>query len=367
MPEARPAQVPPSSAGLDLSLLRGFTFRCRPDCGLCCFTSPACSASERSSLIRIEPAVPFVEGSEPEDPAGFVHVASQGDGGACHFLRDLACRAYSARPFPCRSFPILVHLTPFGSQATLVLSCPGLDLAGLEAWATSAVSKPLAVGLEEELRATEEEWARREGARRQAELALGRRSRSSKLRRSLDAFDWSGLRSELLAHLPMPEADDFPVALPPGEDEPLDTLPLFFEEGEGRVAMRSQNDGWELLTLREAGGEGEVLGNFPAPSEPPRLDPGGDRALRGYLGYVVRRAYFPALVVRVCKEEHEDDPDGWSRALLRELGAQVLTRAGLRARLTGQGGDRLGAADVLRGVRAVDADFLDQPIAGEQL
>lgn len=358
-----PAQGPEAGVELDLSLLAGFSFHCRPDCGLCCYTSPAASPEERKRLIQIEDQVPWLDPS-PDDE--YFHVASQGEGGACHFLRDLRCRAYSVRPFPCRSFPIVVHLAPKG-QATLVLSCPGLDLRGLEQWATPRPPIGGPEGLAEELRAVREEWERRGGAERARSWAAPRRKGISRLRRRLEEFDWADLREDLLADLPLPRAEEYPVDPPPSSEEPLEHLPLFFDGRHGRVALREQNEGWECVTLRESGGTDEVLGLFPPPRVPPRLSSGAERVLRGYLSYVARREYFRGLLVSVCEQEKTSDPRPVAQAVLRELGAQVLSRASVRAQLAGQGGDRLEETDVTRGVQAVDADFLDQTFAGERL
>ena len=48
---------------IDLSLLHGFRFTCRPGCGLCCYATPAASPSEQQTLLRLDPSVRFVGGS----------------------------------------------------------------------------------------------------------------------------------------------------------------------------------------------------------------------------------------------------------------------------------------------------------------
>jgi Fe-S-cluster containining protein len=358
----------PSTSHLDLSLLNGFSFRCRPDCGLCCFTSPAVSEGERRKLIQLDPNVPFEEltTGEGDKENEFAHVSDQGDGGACHFLHGLRCRAYGARPFPCQSFPLMVHIGRT-AQATLVLSCPGLDLNGLPGWAGARPPQGAPRGLDEEIRATKAEWAQRGGAGVVSGLTPLRRRGSPRVRHALRTFDWEAMRSHLIPNLPLPGPEDFPADAPPGADEPLDQLPLFFDEVYGRVALREREGGWECLPLRESGGSEAPLGLFPGPDTPPKLLPDAETLLRGYLGYVVRREFFVSLVQELCEDQGESDPTVVARDVLVDLGSQVMARAGVRAKLLGQGGERLDAPDILRGVRAVDADFLDQETVGEQL
>ncbi|HEV2231654.1 MAG TPA: YkgJ family cysteine cluster protein, partial [Thermoplasmata archaeon] len=136
---------------LDVALLNGFTFDCRPDCGLCCFAGPAVTAAEAPRLIQLADASAILEG-----PGGLGHLREQGNGGGCLFLEEHRCRAHPVRPFPCRSFPISVHLG-VRAQATLVLSCPGLAAPGLDRWARSGPGSQDPVGLAAELAAVRSE------------------------------------------------------------------------------------------------------------------------------------------------------------------------------------------------------------------
>ena len=94
----------PTEEPIDVSLLSGFAFACRPDCGLCCFTSPRVDAEDAERLRAVAPDARIV-------PRGRERcVAARPDGGACQFLTQLRCRVHEVRPAPCREFPISVHV-----------------------------------------------------------------------------------------------------------------------------------------------------------------------------------------------------------------------------------------------------------------
>ncbi|HTT15724.1 MAG TPA: YkgJ family cysteine cluster protein, partial [Thermoplasmata archaeon] len=109
---------------LDVALVQGFSFACRPDCGLCCFASPRISPGEQHALRVVAPQATFVGRGRDR------YLSARPDGGACQFLANLRCGVHAQRPAPCREFPITVHLGE-RLQASVVLSCPGLDLRRL--------------------------------------------------------------------------------------------------------------------------------------------------------------------------------------------------------------------------------------------
>lgn len=353
---------PEPRATLDETLLSGFRFSCRPDCGLCCFTSPSVSAAERHELLHIAPDLSFFEPPEG-GPSEFWHLKARPEGGACQALTSLRCRVHEARPFPCRSFPVVVH-EGLTWQATLVLSCPGLDVSNLPAWADPTPPSTAPVGLEREIRCVREEWERnrREG--------MGERvhPRSAHQRRQAEAQE---LRSQalpqLLRRLPWPQDEDFPAEAPPGADSDLEELPLSFDETHGRLALREEEGGWTALTLREQGGVSEVLGTYPDPSEAPQVDEEAKNCVRGYLAYVARREHFWGLVDGTRARSSVDELVDEASSDLRTVGAMLLARSSVLAQLHGRGGARLSRHDVELGVRAVDADLLDRAGSAVQL
>jgi Fe-S-cluster containining protein len=346
---------------LDVKLLDGFAFRCRPGCGLCCYATPAVAPHEKPALVAIDKKTPFLQGEN-----GYSRIGSRADGGACYFLKDSRCGCHRSRPFPCAEFPLSVHLGS-RAQATLILSCPGVTLDRLGEWAGSKPPESPPSGLDEELEAVLSECERlpvgnwlTESARREQKLV-------KRLERQGLWTEPDELRSLFMEDLPLPSEDDYPPSSPPEEDEGLDALPLFFDEDHGRVALRGRREGWEALTLREEGGIGESIGVYALPADPPELDGAAESSLRGYLSYVLSRDSF----IWTVYAELENHPDAslleMVNAFICEVGAQVLARGSIRARMGGSSGESLSEKDVLSGIRATDADLMDQMTLGRVL
>lgn len=344
-------------ADLDIELLRGFRFACRPGCGLCCFANPAVTAQERPRLLQLAPAPELLSGDE-----GYWFLANRPDGGACELLDGTRCRGHAARPFPCRSFPISVHLG-LRAQASVVLSCPGLDLRVLDGY-PDTVARPDPIGLDDELGSVREELARPELAAsavdaRDAFLdAVDRqRSRSDwvdplEFRRNLRRQrDWEGL-------------DGYPEPAP-RDDEGLDAIPLTFDPDLGVVGVSGEEERWTVRRMREAGGAVE-LGTYDLPAEPPRLDGAARRLLRGFLCYQLDRdATLGQLLSRRRGTKIDWEEELW--AAVDEAAAMVVTRAAVLALARGESPETLGADGLLRGIRAADADLLDRPTVGAVL
>jgi Fe-S-cluster containining protein len=346
------------SVELDLSLLAGFGFECRPDCGLCCYAEPRVLAAERSRLLQIVPAVRFVG----EGPNRFI--AGQGEGGACELLSANRCRAHAARPHPCREFPLTAHV---GSrlQATVVLSCPGVDLSVLlrSSDNVSSLGRP---GFPTELAALQERIDRTT-QRRLEESRRRRRKVAGALR---DAGRWEeedDARCTLERALPMPSDDQFPVEDPPAREDGLDQLPLFFDARAAPVALARGLGGWELLELRPEGGVAGSLGVFPPPDRAPALEGDAARLVEGYLDYWLRRdALFGTVHLEMLRSPDAGTVTEWVSAELERIGALVLSRAEVRAKLRRGTVDRLTAADVVDGIRATDQDLLDRESWGDR-
>ncbi len=342
---------------LDLTLLNGFEYACRPDCGLCCYAEPRAEPAERARLLQIAPRVEFAR------RGGSTFLRARPDGGACQFLAANRCGAWSARPGPCRQFPVTVHVGD-RLQASLVLSCPGIDLACL------AVVSPW------------EERAAPRGFAAEVRTAMGRitpavartvdeaRRRRRRLRSALtETGQWADeeeVRAELRASLPFPTAADFPVPEPPAVGEGIAQLPLFFDGRPGPVALAEGRDGWAFLEVRPGGGA-EPLAEVPPADQLPELTVEGRRLLQGYLRYFLERDALFGTVVAELEPGEERTVTDEMRSELRAIGALVLARAEtLRRALRGASGPLTGA-DVVGGIRACDQDLLDRPTWGDRL
>jgi len=348
-----------SEVELDVALLAGFDFACRPGCGLCCYAEPRVEPEERRRLVRILPEIEFVE------RAGDRFLASFGNGGACRLLRENRCRVHDARPHPCREFPLTAHVGE-RLQASVVLSCPGVDLAGLGRTGTGRASSE-GVGFVEELGALRERVD--SAARARVEAARRRRRKVARALAADGRWEEEGaVRERLGRALPMPTPRDFPVEDPPTVEEGLDRLPLFFDGRAAPVALAGALGGWQLLELRPAGGSGAELGILPPPERPPALEPAAAELLTSYLRYWLRRdALFAIVHLEMLRSDDRETVGTWVEAELRRIGALVTARADVRARLHRGVVDRLSAADVANGIRATDQDLLDRDGWGDRL
>ena len=348
--------------GLDLSLLDGFAFECRPNCGLCCFATPKVDAAERTRLVQLDPNVVF------DSDGSWSGIALHGEGGACGLLTERRCRLHEARPAPCRLFPLHVHLGA-SAQATLVLSCPGLRWPGVgPAGSTARPRLPPPVGLDPELGYLAERIRSPEAVQRFEKT----RAEAARRRQRASGFEDPGSEEEgrrgLQADPPLPGAEDFPAPDGPAESDRLESLPLFQDPVHGTVAMAWDEGSIELLQLDPLGGISERLGRYLRPERPPRLDEAASARLSWYLALLVRRE---AYVDSVRMERGRTvGAEGLEEALvdgLRWDGASVLERAGIRAMLQGRTGTELGEPDVCAGIRAIDAELLDRPALGGSL
>jgi Fe-S-cluster containining protein len=342
---------------LDVQLIRGFRFACRPDCGLCCYAAPRVEPEERTRLLQIAPEAEFLGRRSDQ------FIASRADGGACQFLEANRCRVHGARPHPCQEFPLTVHVGR-RLQASLVLSCPGIDLTALPTLATSG-SPPDPSGLGSELDAARE----RLGPETERRLsATARRGRKVEGALAADGRwqDDHDVRRALGTHLPLPTPGDFPVEDPPSASDGLDRLPLFFDHRPGPLGIARGLGGWEVLEFSAQGGA-TLVGVIAPPERPPALDEAARILLEGYLRYSLARDAFLASVHLDMLEGEGGTVAEWTADELRVLGATVLARGSVRAKLHGSAGTTLTANDVENGIRATDQDWLDRPSWGERL
>jgi hypothetical protein len=259
-----------------------------------------------------------------------------------------------------------VHLG-FRAQASLVLSCPGIELSVLRRDARDGRRAPEEpFGLQSELTALE---ALIGSPGTKETILAAQDEHTAVLRRAHRRPGWvegDGWRERLILSPPAP-FDPGTVDLgDPIESDGLDTLPLFKDENHGIVGVAAAEDGWELLQLDPEGGVRDRLGTYPGPDPGTRTTADGSDLLRGYLSYLAAR---DATVDTVLLEwlggrsSSESFPDA-VRIELQRAGLIVLTRAVLRAQLDGRPGAQLDAADIARGIRATDAELLDRPSVG---
>ncbi len=341
---------------MDVALLEGVDFTCRPDCGLCCYATPAVTAAERSGLLQIQPESTFLAGER--DAA---YLAARPEGGACQFLSHRQCSVHRARPFPCIVFPIIVHAGD-RFQASVVLSCPGVSLSPPAGRENSRHRSVPPRGLISELQRAEERCRSSSG---QQALATARRS-GRRVERGLEREGrWvptEEVRSALRGRIPLPESSDFPVEDPPSVEEGEELLPLFFDARAGPVAIAGHPGGWQLVELREEGGVSAWLGVWPPPTRMPTLEGTAEQLLRSYLGYWLERdALFGFVHTAMIEQPSPDDVVARIVQELRWIGATVVARARVRASAAGGTSPILTATDIDRGIRATDADLLDRP------
>ena len=348
------AEMASDGPELDTQLLDGFGFVCRPDCGLCCYASPRIARPELRELLAAAPEAQLVaRGSDR-------FLAARPHGGACQFLTERRCGVHAARPSPCREFPVTVHVGE-RLQASLVLSCPGLDLRPLLADAPGAPAR----AFEGELAAVR----RRIDASVQGRVDAAARRR----RRLVRALEAEGLwmseaevRRRLRARAPLPGAEEFPVEDPPEVSEGWEQLPLFFDGRAGPVGISRAMGGWALHELSPMGGAAHELGVVPPPTRPPTTTEEGAAVLARYLDYWLDRdAFFGSVLLGSA--EARLPVLTVAELELRAVGAQVLVRAEVRAKLRGLPSDPLSAAAIADGIRATDQDWLDRPTWGDRL
>jgi Fe-S-cluster containining protein len=342
---------------LGLELLNGFRFECRPDCGLCCFASPAVTKRERAALLAIEPKAPFDRGDGP-----YSFISPRGEGGACHFLSSQRCRVHPQRPFACREYPLLVHVG-VRVQATLVLTCPGVDLSALDAYATGTPPTSPPVGFDAEISTVRAELAASDAGTwaREGRSLL----RSASRRWVIDPPAEPG---------PVESLPELPGGIPPGTavlelPDPADGVevrPLVYLAGRGVVSMWSDSAGVGIDRVVESGGETETDGIYRSPAGSISVANDGERRMRGYLAYVARRDLL--LWQRLAAGPSEASDIGVELTEeLATLAATVVLRASVLAQAMGRPASGLTAADIDLGIRASDADWLDQPTLGRVL
>ena len=338
----------------DVTLLAGFRFSCRPGCGLCCFATPAVSRPERVPLLASMPDLRLLEGR-----AGYAFIPSRPNGGACQLLQQSRCRSHSARPFPCRSFPLTVSIGP-RVQAALVLSCPGVGLDGLDRFPSSAgAADP--VGLLDEWEAVAQELGRPAGRSRVAQGRTGYTRSVRRLEREGRWVDVDRSSKALVERAGRVVRERLSPAPFPSLADGADVLPLHFDPTFGPVALSDEGGDWSLVRLSETGATPSPLGRYPAPTSPPAAEPDAAELLTHYLAYALARDSFLGQAIARLTEDPTLELEPTLGAMLVELASDVLARANVLEQLHGRPGDRLDRSAIEQGIRATDADALDRP------
>jgi Putative zinc- or iron-chelating domain len=343
---------------VDISGLYGFSYGCRPQCGLCCYAEPLVAPAEKAGLLRILPSAEFVQRGRYE------FLASHPDGGACRILAGDRCRAHSGRPSVCREYPLSAHIG-LRVQVTLSLTCPGVDLSSLHDYRGPERGAPPR-GFETELAALN---SRVDGSVRRVLETNGRRQR--RIERMLRAEgrweDDTDVRRRLRDQLPAPVHDDFPAEGPPSRDDGLASLPMYFDARTGPVALLSQAGGWELVELHPTGGVRSSRGMAPPPDRAPVLSEDAAATLEGYLRYWLERDLLFGVVHLAMLEDPAGSVTDHVSSELRRIAAVVLSRAHVLAAVRGGRGDRLSDDQLRDGLRAADQDLIDRATWGTRL
>jgi len=342
---------------LDVALLAGFRFGCRPDCGLCCFTSPRLEGDDERRLRAVAPESRIVRSDRVD------RIAARPDGGACQFLVGLHCSVHVARPAPCREFPISVHVGQ-RLQATGVLSCPGLALDPVERFGDRTPDEE-PEGLGTEL-ASVHSRITPATERRRLEAERRRRRIARILEEDGRWVSEEEVRSDLRGTGLIPDEAEFSPQQPPEPDDGLEYLPLYFDGRSGPVALGRSLGGWEARELAAEGGSRPVGVAVP-PDRRPELDPSAERLLAGYLRYWLARDCFLAAVHLEMPTRPERSVTEAALRDLHAIASDVMARGAFRSKLLGEDGVRLTREAIALGIRSTDQDWLDRPTWGSRL
>jgi hypothetical protein len=176
----------------------------------------------------------------------------------------------------------------------------------------------------------------------------------------------SEVRNRLRGRPLLPSADEYAPTELASADTGFESLPMYFDDRSGPVALAEREGAWEAL---EASPEGSArsLGIAVPAATPPALEPEAEELLSGYLRYWLARDGFLAAVLWDMLSAPEGDVLEVTLEELHAIGSDVLARAAFRAQLRGGSGARLTLSHVELGIRATDQDWLDRPTWGSRL
>jgi Fe-S-cluster containining protein len=361
------------------SEVNGLGLECDCNCAYCCLCPPGILEEETAS---IEKACRDLQKDLGEDRIGDSEVAisSQGEWGACVFLKDKRCKIYESRPHFCRQYPLQVY-SGWRLQLSAIRSCRGVvEIGGglgqgqgpvplrdilrkeVDVLGESYFKETL-----EETRQSFEELeeegaiydppatvherainiARLVGDARAMSKALGMKvgRRDDAEGKLLDRF-WPDIRSTF-------------------DSEEIIELPVYCEPGGSwRVFRALENDDISEYTLEASG---SLIYHKSLPLEGiglPELHEGARKVLEDYLSLAFKRDIFYGMVAREGLIEERP-----MRELALEQAGRIVTDIWWRAGLIGAfkgGKDRpsLGSFDAKEAVIFMDADLLDSYALG---
>jgi Fe-S-cluster containining protein len=114
---------------IDLSEVRGRSYRCIDGCALCCLCQPELLDDEKAYFMSKDYLAEGVTGKHVSPDVKGAAIKLRGAHGACYFLEGRRCRIYEDRPHFCRLFPINVFVG-WRIQINANFSCRGIGLSG---------------------------------------------------------------------------------------------------------------------------------------------------------------------------------------------------------------------------------------------
>jgi hypothetical protein len=273
---------------------------------------------------------------------------------------------HSARPATCGEFPLTVHVG-VQIQVSVVLTCPGVDLSPLKRWEEGGPDETLSPSLRSEIEHVNEAVGQARAAGQLRWAAQRRRSVERRLGRDGCWQTEEEVRDALhdLIDTLIPEV--LSDEEPPEAEDPLESLPMFYDPSQGRVAWRPHPGGVEFFSLKETGGIAAHLGVIASPTRSPGLTVPARALLRGYLAYLLDRDATINAAYDYLLNYEPGLPEEAVADDLELIAGQIIRLSSLRRALTSEQRGELSVQDVENGIRATDMDILDRPTAGVRL
>jgi len=359
----------------------GLGLRCDGRCAYCCLCPPGILDQETAS---IEKACGKMDTDLGEDGIGDSEMAitSQGDWGACVFLKDRRCRIYESRPHFCRQYPLQVY-SGWRLQLSAIRSCRGVVNNGANNKQKNATEPvPLLDILKNEVRILGEDYFRKtlkdtkqsfeeleeqqgiydppvavhDRANRIAQLIGDARAISTVLGMRVGRKDDA---KEMLLDRYWPDIGNT------FNREDVIELPVYCDHnGSWKVYRILEQDDISEYTLK-ASGTLIYHGSLPlARTDLRELSDGAKKVMKDYLSMAFNRDIFYGMVAREALIEERP-----MRDLVAEIAGRVVTdlwwRAGLLSGSKGKKGhQQLGSLDAKEAIIFMDADLLDSYALG---